>query len=111
MEKCPQKSKVNEIIEELYATNFVQNYVKKRLIGVDYQEDVAQDIFEMLLIWPRLEEIYNQKGINGVRAIASGMIQRSISTKGALYRRYTREQEWLRYQGEIDDEKPDFETV
>lgn len=84
----------NQIIEELYKTNFVQNYVRKRFIGSPYQEDVIQDIFEMLLIWPRLQSIYNTKGINGVRAIASGMVQRHISTKGAGYRKYVRELQW-----------------
>lgn len=84
----------NEIIEELITTGFVEKYVRKRFIGSPYQEDVIQDIYEMLLIWPRLQEIYKSKGINGVRAIASGMVQRHLSVKGAGYRKYVRELTW-----------------
>ena len=94
--KTPQ-----EIVQELYETNFVQNYVRKRFIGSPYQEDVMQDIFEMLLIWPRLQEIYKQKGINGVRAIASGMTQRHLSEKGLGHRTYVRNLRWC--ENEIED--------
>ena len=81
----------NQIVEELIQTEFVKNYLRKRAIGSQYLEDMEQDIYIILLEYPLLTEIYNKKGINGVRQITSGIIQRSLSTKGKFYRMYHRE--------------------
>lgn len=92
----------NEIVEELIATGFVKNYVRKRAIGSQYQEDIEQDIYEILLTYPFLPEIYEKGGINKIRALASGTIQRHISEKGKGYRLYHRE---IKY---CDNEIPDI---
>ena len=81
----------NEIVEELIQTEFVKNYLRKRAIGSQYLEDMENDVYLILLEYPLLGEIYKKKGINGVRQITSGIIQRSLSTKGKFYRMYHRE--------------------
>lgn len=81
----------NEIVEELINTGFVKNYVRKRCIGWDTQEDVEQDIYVILLEYPLLNELYEKGGINKIRQITSGIIQRHISEKGKGNRLYRRE--------------------
>lgn len=80
----------NEIIEELYNTGFVKNYLKKRLKGEDFIEDCENDIYVMLLEYPRLISLYNEGGINKIRQLSSGMIIRHISSKGVAERKYRR---------------------
>lgn len=94
------------IIIELINCKFVENYVKQRYSMSQYHKDIVQDIYLMLLEYPKLTQIYKEKGLSGVRALASGMIQRAISKSGALYRKYTRENQWLNMEEFIiDDEK------
>lgn len=81
----------NEIIEELISTGFVKQYVRRRAIGSQYQEDIEQDVYLILLEYPCLQEIYNKGGINKIRALSSGIIQRHLSEKGKGYRLYGRE--------------------
>lgn len=81
----------NQIVEELISTGFVKNYIRKRCIGWDTQEDVEQDIYVILLEYPLLNELYEKGGINKVRQITSGIIQRHISEKGKGNRLYRRE--------------------
>lgn len=80
----------NQIVEELISTGFVKNYVRKRAIGWP-QEDIEQDIYLILLDYPLLDEIYSVGGINKVRALTAGIIQRHLSEKGKGYRLYKRE--------------------
>lgn len=80
----------NQIVEELESTGFVKNYVRKRAIGWP-QEDIEQDIYLILLEYPLLDEIYSIGGINKVRALTAGIIQRHLSEKGKGYRLYKRE--------------------
>lgn len=91
----------NQIIEELISTGFVKNYVRKRCIGWESQEDIEQDVYLILLEYDLLQEIYKMKGINGIRQIASGIIQRHVSEKGKANRLYKRELAWT--QNEIPD--------
>lgn len=81
----------NEIVEELINTGFVKNYIRKRCIGWDTQEDVEQDVYVILLEYPLLNELYKKGGINKIRQFASGVIIRHISEKGLGWRRYRRE--------------------
>ena len=79
-----------EIVEELYLTGFVKNYLKKRLGAEDFVEDCENDIYVMLLEYPRLITLYKEGGINKIRQLSSGMIIRHISSKGLAERRYRR---------------------
>lgn len=80
-----------EIVLELISSNFVKAYIKKRAIGNQYQEDIEQDIYTILLEYPCLQEIYSKGGISKVRALTAGIIQRYLSVKGKGYRLYSRE--------------------
>lgn len=91
----------NEIVEELIETGFVPNYIRKRAIGWP-QEDLEQDILVILLEYPLLDELYKKGGINKVRQVTSGIIQRHISEKGKGYRLYKRE---IKY---TDEEIPEI---
>lgn len=91
----------NQIVEELISTGFVKNYVRKRAIGWP-QEDIEQDIYLILLDYPLLDEIYSIGGINKVRALTAGIIQRHLSEKGKGYRLYKRE---IKY---TDEEIPEI---
>lgn len=91
----------NEIVEELISTGFVKNYIRKRAIGWP-QEDLEQDIFVILLEYPLLDELYRKGGINKIRQVTSGIIQRHISEKGKGYRLYKRE---IKY---TDEEIPEI---
>ena len=84
------KATNNQIVEELISTGFVKNYVRKRAIGWP-QEDIEQDIYLILLDYPLLDEIYSAGGINKVRALTAGIIQRHLSEKGKGHRLYKRE--------------------
>ena len=79
-----------EIIEELYKTNFVRNYLKKRLGEENFVEDCENDIYIMLMEYPRLVTLYKEGGINKIRQLSSGMIIRHISSKGVAERKYRR---------------------
>lgn len=92
----------NQIVEELISTGFVKNYVRQRAIGWP-QEDIEQDIYLILLDYPLLDEIYSVGGINKVRALTAGIIQRHLSEKGKGYRLYKRE---IKY---TDEQIPDTE--
>lgn len=91
----------NQIVEELISTGFVKNYIRKRAIGWP-QEDIEQDIYLILLDYPLLDEIYSIGGINKVRALTAGIIQRHLSEKGKGYRLYKRE---IKY---TDEEIPEI---
>ena len=81
----------NEIVEELINTGFVKNYIRRRCIGWDSQEDVENDVYVILLEYPLLSELYKKGGINKIRQFESGVIIRHISDKGLGYRLYRRE--------------------
>ena len=83
----------NEIVEELMATRFVPNYIRQRACGWPHK-DLEQDVYLILLEYPLLQKIYKEKGINGVRQVTSGIIQRHLSEKGKGFRLYKRERIW-----------------
>lgn len=83
----------NEIITELYNTNFVQKYCQQIFKNTQDIpiEDVIQHIFLQVLEIDekKLIEIYNKKGINGIRQFVSGIINRQCnSTRSSLYYTY-----------------------
>lgn len=83
----------NEIITELYNTNFVQKYCReifKNTKDIPI-EDVIQHIFLQVLEIDeqKLIDIYEKKGINGIRQFASGIINRQCnSVRSSLYYTY-----------------------
>lgn len=85
----------NQIITELYNTNFVQKYCReifKNTKDIPI-EDVCQHIFLQVLEMDekKLIEIYEKKGINGIRQIVSGIINRQCnSTRSSLYYIYVK---------------------
>lgn len=90
-----------QIAMELYNSGFLRKYIQKRAIGSQYIDDMVQDLFIMLVDYPLLINIYEKGGISRCRALAAGIIQRSLSEKGLWYRKYKRE---LSY---TDNEIPD----
>lgn len=83
----------NEIITELYNTEFIQKYCRKifkNTQDIDI-EDVIQHCWLQILETDdqRLIDIYNKKGLNGVRQFVSGIISRQVnSTRSSLYYLY-----------------------
>lgn len=80
----------NEILEELYETNFVDKYCRQIFKNVQDIpiEDVCQHCWLQIceVDEEKLIEIYNKKGINGVRQFVSGIINRQTnSTRSSLY--------------------------
>lgn len=83
------KSK-NEIIEELYRTKFVDNYVFKKLVNKKDipLEEATSVIWEIIcsMSEEKLQELYSKGEINGVRKYVSGIICRQCcSTTSSLY--------------------------
>lgn len=85
----------NEIITELYNTNFVQKYCReifKNTKDIPI-EDVIQHIFLQVLEIDeqKLIDIYEKKGINGIRQFVSGIINRQTnSVRSSLYYLYVK---------------------
>lgn len=87
-----------EILKELYDTQFVPNYIRKLALPSDqpYLDDLEGDVWVILCEIPeqRLIDIYNQGGrpsINNIRKLASGIIYRQEhSETSTYYKRYKR---------------------
>lgn len=87
-----------EILKELYDTQFVPNYIRKLALPSDqpYLDDLESDIYLVLCEMPeeRLVEIYNQPprpSINNVRRLVSGIIYRQEhSQTSAYFKKYKR---------------------
>lgn len=83
----------NEIINELYNTDFVQKYTHQLITSSEEQflDDITNDIWLIICEQPeeRLQQMYKEGGINQVRRFASGIIHRSIvSTSSPIHKRY-----------------------
>lgn len=84
-----------EIIEELYATHFVENYAKKLAGELDkpYLEDIIGDLYLMICEQSAetIKSIYNGCGINCFRRYISGLVYRQMrSTNSRIWRKYKR---------------------
>lgn len=85
----------NEIITELYKTQFVEKYAAMFMSEADRinKQDIIQDLYLMVceLNPERLCAIYDSGKINGVRRFVAGLIIRQMrSDHSEIYRRYTR---------------------
>lgn len=87
---------IDDIIMELYETNFVFKYTAEMLTNRDVIEldDAVMEVWVNVIEWLRKNEdkalhIYKKKGINGIRQIASGIIVRQCrSQSSSLYYKY-----------------------
>ena len=84
-----------EIIEELYKTEFVKAYTKK-LYGTNHPEwieDRINDAYVCICSLPdeRIISMYKQGGINFIRKYAAGVIFRINSNTGPSGRMYNKE--------------------
>lgn len=84
-----------QIITELYKTQFIENYLKTFVRANDI-EHIADEIQEIYLIVcqtdeERLKQMYEKDGINGVRRFFAGVIHRQMNSKTSkihsLYRK------------------------
>lgn len=83
----------NEIISELYATRFVENYTRKIASGIDLAifQDIIGEIYLKICELPEkvITEIYNGCGINCFRRYVSGLIYRQVkSSNSTIYWKY-----------------------
>lgn len=81
----------NEILNELYETDFVKKYTAKLLKQKDFLQDAEQEIWLIICNQPseRIENLYENGGINKVRQFVSGIISRQInSTTSNFYNTY-----------------------
>lgn len=84
-----------QIITELYATHFVDNYVRCFAGKADrvYLDDITAELYLIISELPAtlLTGIYASHGINGIRRYVSGVITRQLrSDNSRVYRKYTR---------------------
>lgn len=103
----------DEILQQLYETNFVPQYVKKLAKSCDepFIDDAVQDIWVIICSIPeqRLQEIFYQHprkhpqgDINNVRRFCSGVIYRQIhSQTSAYYKQYKKPLEKLDKNNEL----------
>lgn len=89
---------IDDIIIELYHTNFVTKFTAQQLTNRDIIDvaDAVQHCWLEIIQWLRKNEqksieIYKKKGVNGIRQVASGIITRQCkSQSSSLYYQYVK---------------------
>lgn len=86
-----------QIIKELYETQFVENYLKTfvRANDIDHVSDEIQEIYLIVcqMDEERLTALYSNGGINGVRRFVAGVISRQMkSTTSRIHQIYRKRQ-------------------
>lgn len=80
----------NEILEELYATEYVDRYTRQICVNNEYVEDFIQEVWLIVCDLPeeRLQKWYREGGINQIRRVVGGIINRTArsTTSGAYYK-------------------------
>lgn len=74
----------DEILNELYYTEFVEKYTREKCKQQDYVEDYIQEVWAIICKIPeeKLVELYDQEhSINGVRKFVSGVICRTVASQ------------------------------
>lgn len=76
-----------EILKELYNTQFVENYTKRLLKQQEFLEDAVGEIWLIVAELPedKLQNLYNEGGINKVRQLISGIVSRQINSKNSKF--------------------------
>lgn len=85
----------NDIIEELKATAFVENYARQFCGIADrvYFDDIVAELYLIICELPAklVEQIYNGCGIDCFRRYVSGIVVKQMrSDNSRVYRKYTR---------------------
>lgn len=83
----------NQILEELYNTEFVDKYIYKLSNSLDLAliDDIKGEIWVIIceIKEDRIISLYKQGGINKVRQFVSGIIYRQIRSKTSpIYKKY-----------------------
>lgn len=86
---------LNKIYNELVEVQFVENYTKRMLVNKEIPiDEVIQYCYLQIFEYfdknkDKAIEIYQTKGINGIRQIASGIIHRQVCSKNSpFYNQY-----------------------
>lgn len=76
-----------EIINELYNTQFVENYTKRLLKQQEFLEDAIAEVWLMIAEIPeeRFQQLYEERGIDKVRQFVGGIINRQINSKNSKF--------------------------
>lgn len=85
------KKTKQQILDELYRTEFVEKYTRQLLRQQDLLEDATQEVWSIVAAVPeeRLQGWYKEDGINGVRRYTSGVINRTVnSDTSSFYLKY-----------------------
>lgn len=77
----------NEIIKELYKTDFIFKYTRQLLKQQELLDDAVAEIWLIVaeLSEERLQQLYNEGGINKVRQLVSGIISRQMNSKNSRF--------------------------
>lgn len=74
----------DKILEELYATEFVEKYAREKCLQQEYLDDYIQECWAIICQIPekKLQELYMQENdINGVRRYVAGIICRTVASQ------------------------------
>lgn len=93
-------SNKTQILQELYNTQFVENYLKTfvRSNDIDFVQDEIQDIYLIVgeMNEERLKGFYDKGGINAVRRFVAGVIYRQMnSTTSKIHALYRKRQSFI----------------
>lgn len=92
---------LNELVVKLWQSGFIKNKITKQTTSKNIA-DMESEVVLFLLEYPKLLEVYNSKGMPGVYNLVGGIIVRSFSKKGMLYRGFVRHErectEWWQEQ-------------
>lgn len=89
---------IDDIIMELYETNFVFKYTAEMLTNRDVIEldDAVMEVWVNVIEWLQKNQdkalkMYEKKGINGIRQVVAGIIVRQCrSQSSSLYYKYVK---------------------
>lgn len=73
----------DDILQELFETEFVEKYTRQLCMRPDLLEDYVQEVWLLIAELPedKLQEMYQIDGINTIRRYVSGVINRTVRSK------------------------------
>ncbi len=75
--------KREEILKELYETEFVDKFTREKCLQKDYVDDYIQEVWKIICEIPecKLIQLYDKEHhINGVRRFVAGIICRAVAS-------------------------------